>query len=123
MPNSTAGSSSTGTTATVANCNSVNAVMPEAAVAVSMPASLSIRICSVAPAAAPAGRIELSAFDASCEVATASHCVVRVARRNSIHTMTKLIASHTSTTTIHTMPTDEICGNAENASITLGSTK
>ena len=104
MPSSTAGSSSTGTTATVANCNNVNAVMPDAAVAVSMPASLSIRTCSVAPAAAPAGRIELSAFAASCDVTIANHCVVRVASRSSIHTMKKLIASHTSTTTIHPMP-------------------
>ncbi len=97
--------------------------MPDAAVVVSIPASESIRTCSVAPAAAPAGRTELSAFDASCEVATASHCVVRVASRSSIHTITKLAPSHTSTTTIHPMPTLESSGKAEKASMTRGSTK
>ena len=69
----------------------------------------------MAPAAAPAGRIELNAFAASCEVAIANHWVVRVASRSSIHTITKLVPSHTSTTAIQTMPTDDTRGNAENA--------
>src|SRR5438094_168649 len=119
----TAGSNNTGTIATVANCSNVNAVIPDAAVAVSMPASDSIRTWSVAPAAAPAGRIELSAFDASCEVAIASHWVVRVASRSNNHTITKLVASHANTTKIHPSPTSESCGKAENASMTLGNTK
>ena len=101
----------------------MKAVIPDAAVVVSIPASDSMRTCRVAPAAAPAGRIELSAFDAGCEVTIASHCVVRVASRSSIQTMTKLVASQANTTTIQPIPTFESCGNAENASMTLGSTK
>ena len=97
--------------------------MPDAAVVVSIPASESMRTCRVAPAAAPAGRIELRAFDASCEVAIASHCVVRVASRSSCQTRTKLVASHASTTTIQPIPTLESCGKAANALMTLGNTK
>ena len=49
--------------------------------------------------------------------------MVRVASRNSIQTMTKLVASQARTTTIHPIPTCESCGNAEKAEITFGSTK
>ena len=122
-PASTAGRSRNGITATVVNWRMVKTVIPDAAVVVSTPDSLSMRTCNVAPAAAPAGTMELSAFPASCDVTIENHSLVLVASRSSIQTIRKLAASHATTTAIQPTPTVDNFGNTEKASTTLGSTK
>ena len=58
--------------ASVASCMSATAVSAEPAAGASTPDAESIRYCSVAPAAAPAGTTRLKALPASWEVAMAN---------------------------------------------------
>ncbi len=76
-----AGTASTGSAHSVPNTSTDEAVIPEAARAASTPARTSIAYCIAPEAATPPGTTRPKALEASCEVITDPHRLVRSAIR------------------------------------------
>ena len=119
----TSGSAIAGSAKRLAYCSAVAAAMPDPVAVVSMPAPLSMRYWSVAPAAAPAGTACPSEFDVSCAVATANHFFVRNASASRYQMQTKLKASETSDAPIHSGARLASLGNCESVAVMLGSSR